>query len=111
VTTGSLIQIKVEHAVACFESTAVFHAVRHHWRAGPLGSPARWPFFMVTQSDKEVVAGTVPARAVGPAATLLSTSRRLKFYGRGLSNCLVHLIGGHEDDYFTRYKAASVSDN
>ena len=35
-------------------------------------------------------------------------SRRQILYSRGLFNCLVHLIWGDEDNYFTRYKAALV---
>jgi hypothetical protein len=45
------------------------------------------------------------------ASEVASTSRRQKLDGRGLSNCLVHLVRGHEDNYFTRYKATSICDH
>src|SRR6516164_8806719 len=33
---------------------------------------------------------------------------REKLYSHGFSDCLVHFICGHEDDYFTRYNKATL---
>jgi len=40
-----------------------------------------------------------------------SVSRRQKLYSLGLFNCLVHLMRGHEDGYFTRYESTLVRDH